>query len=55
MVEAFREARCGCSSQGCMVRVDLIGRDGELEIPEILLMVGPRERGGRIESGVGAQ
>ena len=29
-VEAFREARCGCSSLGCRVRVDLIGRDCEL-------------------------
>ena len=38
-VEAFREARCGCSSLGCRVRVDLIGRDYELEISEILLMV----------------
>ena len=26
-VEAFREARCRCSSLGCGVRVDLIGRD----------------------------
>ena len=40
-VEAFREARCGCSSLGCRVRVDLIGRDCELEISEILLMVDP--------------
>ena len=40
-VEAFREARCGCSSLGCRVRVDLIGQDSELEIPEILLMVDP--------------
>ena len=31
-VEAFREAMCGCSSLGCRVRVDLIGRDYELEI-----------------------
>ena len=38
-VEAFREAMCGCSSLGCRVRVDLIGRDCELEISEILLMV----------------
>ena len=51
-VEAFREARCGCSSLGCRVRVDLIGRDCELEISEILLMVEPQ--GDRIESGVGA-
>ena len=28
-VEAFREAMCGCSSLGCGVRVDLIGRDYE--------------------------
>ena len=52
-VKAFREARCGCSSLGCRVRVDLIGRDCELEILEILFMVDPR--GDRIESGVGAQ
>ena len=44
-VEAFREARCGCSSLGCGVRVDMIGRDYELEISEILLMVDPRDRG----------
>ena len=44
---------CGCSSLGCRVRVDLIGRDYELEISEILLMV---DLGGdRIESGVGAR
>ena len=41
--EAFREARCGCSSLGCRVRVDLIGRDYEIEISEILLMVDPRD------------
>ena len=41
-VEAFREAMCRCSSLGCRVRVDLIGRDCELEISEILLMVDPR-------------
>ena len=41
-VEAFREAMCGCSSLGCRVRVDQIGRDCELEISEILLMVDPR-------------
>ena len=52
-VEAFREAMCGCSSLGYRVRVDLIGRDFELEIFEILLMVDPR--GDRIESGVGAR
>ena len=40
-VKAFREARCRCSSLGCGVRVDLIGRDYELEIFEILLMVDP--------------
>ena len=50
-VEAFREARCGCSSLGCRVRVYLIGRDCELEVSEILLMVDPR--GDRIESGMG--
>ena len=44
-VEAFREARCGCSSLGCGVRVDMIGRDYELEISEILLMVDPWDRG----------
>ena len=42
-VEAFREARCRCSSLGCEVRVDLIGRDYELEISEILLIVDPRD------------
>ena len=40
-VEAFREAMCGCSSLGCRVRVDQIGRDCELEISEILVMVDP--------------
>ena len=45
-VEAFREARCGCSSLECRVRVDQIGRDYELEISEILLMVDPRGGGG---------
>ena len=44
--EAFREAMCGCSSLGCKVRVDRIGRDCELEISEILLMVNPWEGGG---------
>ena len=53
-VEAFKEAKCGCSSLGCRVRVDRIGRDCELEIFEILLMVDPR-RGNRIKSGVGAR
>ena len=38
-VKAFREARYGCSSLGGRARVDLIGRDCELEISEILLMV----------------
>ena len=41
-VEAFREAKCGCSSLGCRVRVDLIGRDCESKISEILLVVDPR-------------
>ena len=40
-VKAFREAKYKCSSLGCRVRVDLIGRDYELEISEILLMVNP--------------
>ena len=31
-VKAFREAKCRYSSLGCGVRVDLIGRDYELEI-----------------------
>ena len=44
-VEAFREARRRCSSLGCGVRVDMIGRDCELEISEILLMVDPRDWG----------
>ena len=39
--KAFREAMCGCSSLGCRVRVDRIGRDCELEISGILLMVDP--------------
>ena len=41
-VKAFREARYGCSSLRCRVRVDLIGWDCELEISDILLMVDPR-------------
>ena len=41
-VKAFREAKYRCSSLGCRVRVDLIGRDYECEISEILLMVDPR-------------
>ena len=55
-VEAFREAEamCGCSSLGCRVRVDLIGRDCELEISEILLMVDPLG-GDCIESSAGAR
>ena len=40
--EAFSESMCGCSSLGCRVRVDQIGRDYESEISEILLMVDPR-------------
>ena len=44
-VEACREARCRCSSLGYKVRIDLIGRDYELEISEILLGVDPRDRG----------
>ena len=40
-VEAFRETRCGCSSLGGRVRVDRIGRDCELEISKILLMMDP--------------
>ena len=58
-VEAFRETRCGCSSLGGRVRVDRIGRDCELEISKILLMVDPPGGGGgrgdRIESSVGAR
>ena len=58
-VKTFREAMCGCFSLECRVKVDLIGRDCELEISEILLMVDPRRGGGggggedSIESGVG--
>ena len=40
-VKAFREARCGCSSLRGRVRVDRIGRDCELEISKIRLMVDP--------------
>ena len=40
-VETFREARCGCFSLGGRVRFDRIGRDCELEISKILLMVDP--------------
>ena len=42
-VDSFREAKCRCSSLGCGVRVDMIGRDCELKISEILLMVDPRD------------
>ena len=41
VVKALREARYKCSSLGCRVRIDLIGRDYELEIAEILLIVDP--------------
>ena len=44
-VEAFGKAMCGCSSLGSRVRVDLIGRDCESEISEILLMVDPWDWG----------
>ena len=50
-VEGFREARCGCYSLGCRVRVDLIGRDCELEISKILLMVNPRGGSPRVGCG----
>ena len=51
-VEAFREAMCGCSSLGCSGRVDRIGRDCELEISEILLMVDPEGGGShRVKCG----
>ena len=43
--ETFREARCGCSSLGCRLRVDLIGRDCELEISKIWLIVDLRDWG----------
>ena len=42
-VEAFREAKCRCSSLGGKVRVDMIGWDCELEISKVLLMVDPRD------------
>ena len=42
-VEAFRETKCGCSSLRCRVTVDMIGRECELEISEILLIVDPRD------------
>ena len=41
-VEASREAVHGCSPLGSRVRVDLIGRDCELEISETLLKVNLR-------------
>ena len=44
-VEAFRESMSGCSSLEPRVRVDLTGRDCELEISEILLMVDPWDWG----------
>ena len=44
-VEAFREARGGCSSLVCGVRVDWICRDCELEISKIMLKVDPRDWG----------
>ena len=50
-VEAFRKAMYGCSSLGCRVRVDLIGRDYELEISEILLMVDPQGGSHRVGCG----
>ena len=66
-VKAFRESTYRCSSLGCRVRVDLIGRDYEWEISEILLMVDPgigchslallraRALRHRVESGVVAR
>ena len=50
-VEVFREARCRCSSLGCEVRVDLIGRDYELEVSEILFMVDPERGSHRVGCG----
>ena len=44
-VKAFREARYRCSSPGCRVKVDRIGRDCELEISKIMLRVDPRDWG----------
>ena len=44
-VETFREARCGYSSLGCRVGVDLIGRDCELEISKVRLIVDLRDWG----------
>ena len=42
-VKAFREATYSCSSLGCKVRVDLIGREYECEISEIFAHGGPRD------------
>ena len=42
-VKAFREATYRCSSLGCRVRVDLIGREYECEISEIFAHGGPRD------------
>ena len=47
-VKAFREARYKCFSLGCRVRVDLIGRDCELEISKILHRVDPRDWGVKV-------
>ena len=47
-VVAFREARCGCSSIGCRVRVDRIRQDYELEISKILLIVDPWDWGVKV-------
>ena len=44
-VKAFRGAICECSSLGCGVRVDMIGQDCELVIPEILILVDPQDWG----------
>ena len=45
----------GCSSLGCRVRVDLIGRYCELEISEILLIVDPLGGGGGGSHQVGCR
>ena len=42
-VKAFREATYRCSSLGCRVRADLIGREYECEISEIFAHGGPRD------------
>ena len=44
---------CGCSSLGGRVRVDRIGRDCELEISKILLIVDPPGGGGSHRVGCG--